>query len=263
MQETAGICEQAARAGGAVLRRLQGKIQAREKAPADLVTEADLTSQQTIRDLLLAKFPDHGFLGEEDSGEAPISSSEYTWIVDPLDGTTNYVHGLDNYCVSVALRHRDEIVVGTVYDPTRDECYSAIRGEGAFLNGQRLTTSDTVQLDKALVAASFPARVQPDSPEVRRFLEVLYRCRALRRLGSAALNLCYVAAGRLDAYWATTVKIWDVAAGTLLVHEAGGIVTALDSSPLDLDRPRFVASSNSSLHAELISVLGLVQETDQ
>ncbi len=190
-------------------------------------------------------------------------SSEFTWIVDPLDGTTNYVHGLDNYCVSVALRHRNEVVLGTVYDPSRDECYSAIKDQGAVLNGSRITTSDTARLEKALVAASFPARVQRDSAEVRRFLEVLYRCQALRRLGSAALNLCYVASGRLDAYWATTVKIWDVAAGTLIVREAGGVVTDLNGGPLNLDRPRFVSASNTTLHAELASVLELVQEADK
>lgn len=263
MQEIASVCEQAARAGGKVLRSMQGQVEAREKAPADLVTEADVMSQEAIRECLLARFPDHGFLGEEDSAAdlaaGPHEAREYTWIVDPLDGTTNYVHGLENYCVSVALRRGSEIIVGTVYDPVREECFVAVNGGGACLNGKRLHTSSVRELDQALVATSLPARVTPGSLEISRFLEVLYRCQALRRMGSAALNLCYVAAGRLDAYWATSVKTWDVAAGILLVSEAGGVITALDGGPIDVDRPLFASAANATLHAELVSALRLVQ----
>jgi myo-inositol-1(or 4)-monophosphatase len=219
-----------------------------------------LASQETIRSLLLSRFPDHGFVGEEITAGGSSAAdrgghSEYTWIVDPLDGTTNYVHGLDNYSVSVALRRGHEIVLGTVFDPVRDECYSAIRGEGAFLNGQRLASSGVRELENALVAASLPARVIRDSVEVKRLLEVLYRCQALRRLGSAALNMCYIAAGRLDGYWATSVKAWDIAAGMLLIREAGGVATALDGGPLDLERPTLVAAGNTILHAELVAAL--------
>lgn len=263
MSDYITICEQAARAGGQVLRDWQGRIQVREKGPKDLVTEADLASQAAIREIVLSAFPDHGFLGEEDASAAasvPADAADaaapaFEWVVDPLDGTTNYVHQLPNYSVSVALRQGDRLLVGAVYDPVMDECFTAVAGRGAFLNGKRIHTSTCRSLDHALVAASFSANVKAGSAEVTRFTEVLYRCQALRRLGSAALNLSYVAAGRLDAYWATSVNIWDIAAGMLLVSEAGGVVTALDGLPLNMRRPRFVASANVDLHAELRDVL--------
>lgn len=258
MQEFARVCEQAARAGGEVLRRMQGQITVREKAPADLVTEADLSSQQTIRRLLLDVFPNHGFLGEETLPERASDgpkSADFTWIVDPLDGTTNYVHGLDNFCVSVALQQGDQIVVGVVYDPIREECFVATQGKGAFCNGRRMHCSRVRALDQALVAASLPARVTPDSADVAQFLNVMYECQAIRRLGSAALNLCNVAAGRMDGYWATSIQKWDVAAGLLMVREAGGVITGIDGEPFEIDRPRLAAAGNATLHAQLIATL--------
>ncbi len=260
MQEYAKVCEQAAKAGGEVLRRMQGKIKAREKAPADLVTEADLISQETIRQLVLDAYPSHGFLGEEslpDSDESLAKDPEFVWIVDPLDGTTNYVHGLDYFCVSVALQHNAEIVVGTVYDPIREECFTAILHQGSYCNGRPIRCSDVQSLGDALVAASLPPRVEPNSDEVTRFLNVLYRCQALRRLGSAALNCCHVAAGRLDGYWATSVKKWDVAAGLLIIQEAGGTVLGIDGQPLQIDRPQFAATGHPALHSELIAALAI------
>ncbi len=258
MQEFARVCEQAARAGGEVLKRMQGQITVREKAPADLVTDADLSSQRTIRRLLLDVFPNHGFLGEETLPEGASDGSEsadFMWIVDPLDGTTNYVHGMDNFCVSVALRQQDQIVVGVIYDPSREECFVATQGNGAFCNGRRIHCSSISALDQALVAASLPARVAPGSAEVARFLNVMYECQAIRRLGSAALNLCHVAAGRMDGYWANSIQTWDVAAGFLMVREAGGVITRIDGEPFEIDRPRLAAAGNATLHAQLISTL--------
>lgn len=254
------VCQQAARAGGAVLLDWQDRFQAREKGPRDLVTEADLASQEAIREIVLGAFPDHDFLGEEDTPEQIAQSQtadrrEYRWIVDPLDGTTNYVHQLQTFAVSIALERDGKIVAGTIFDPVMDECYTAEAGKGAFLNGTRLQTSDCQSLDNALVAASFSANVSPGSEEVARFIEVLQHCQALRRLGSAALNLSYVAAGRLDAYWATSVKTWDVAAGILILCEAGGTVSGVDGSPFDLERPRFVGSANLQLHQQLLCAL--------
>jgi myo-inositol-1(or 4)-monophosphatase len=263
MNSWTGVAEQAAREAGKILLDMQGRIVAREKAPADLVTEADVAAQQRIAEILLEAFPDHGFIGEEDSlPPRRRKAAEYTWIVDPLDGTTNYVHGLDNFGVSIALRResamsaeRGSIVAGVVFDPIRDECFTAREHEGAFCNGARLRVSIVNRLDQALVAASLPARVEPDSAEVRRFLAVLYRCQALRRMGSAALNLCYVAAGKLDAYWATSVKTWDVAAGALLVTEAGGTVSSLDGTPFDDRDPKLVACSTPALQLEMLACL--------
>jgi len=259
MREFSEVCERAARAGGQVLLDWKGRIEVQQKGPKDLVTEADLDSQRVIRDILLNAFPDHAFLGEEDwaSGptETPESASGFRWIVDPLDGTTNYVHQLHGFSVSVALEHNGELLVAAVFDPISGECFTATRGGGAFLNGDRITVSDCKEMPEALIASSFSAHVNRKSQEVTRFVEVLLACQALRRLGSAALNLSYLSAGRLDAYWATSVKSWDVAAGVLLVREAGGVVSSLEGGPLDLHHPQFAAASTTDLHGELLRTL--------
>ncbi|HZZ74170.1 MAG TPA: inositol monophosphatase family protein [Pirellulales bacterium] len=258
MNDFLELCERAARAGGQVLLDWVGRFQVREKGPSDLVTEADLASQETIRELLLKARPDDAFVGEETAG--PVDrAAEYQWIVDPLDGTTNYVHQLPGYSTSVALVHRGEIVVGAVFDPVSRECYTAARGEGAWLNGNRLRTSAIESLSQALVAVSFGAKVAGDAPELQEFQRVVVRAQAIRRLGSAALNLSYLAAGRFDAYWAGETKAWDVAAGVLLVQEAGGCVTALDGSPFHITRPRFLACANQVLHAELLPLVRRAQ----
>lgn len=262
LEELRKVAEQAARAAGRLLRQMQNGVNVREKAPADLVTEADLAAQETVRSILLEATPQFDFLGEEDEhGEASdAGKAEFCWVVDPLDGTTNYVHGLDNYCVSIALRRESRAVLGVVFDPVRDELYWAIEGHGARLNGQILRTSSQRRMDQALLAASFATRVARDSPEIGRFVEALHHCQAVRRLGSAALNLCYVAAGSLDGYWATSVKPWDVAAGTLCVQEAGGTVTDLDGRPFCLRRPRLVAAASTELHADLLRLLAQVPD---
>jgi myo-inositol-1(or 4)-monophosphatase len=173
-----------------------------------------------------------------------------------LDGTTNYVHGVPGFVVSVALAEGNRVLVGVVYDPTHDDCYLAAAGEGAYLNRRRLQVSRVEKLSEALVATSFPPAIAREDPEIRRFVEVLVRCQATRRSGSSALNLCYVAAGRYDAYWTLSTSAWDVAAGVLLVQEAGGIVGDADGGPLDLDKPRLVATSTTALGKELRDVLG-------
>ena len=252
------VCEQAARAGGDVLLKWQQRIQAREKGPKDLVTQADIESQEVIQEILLNAFPDHGFVGEEDTHGAaaePPREGEYCWVVDPLDGTANYVHGLQSFAVSIALRCGADVVAGTVYDPIRDECYNAVRGQGAWLNGAAIAVSGCRVLQEALVAVSFPPSVPRGCKEITGFIEVLHRSRAVRRLGSAALNLSYLAAGRLDGYWASSVKIWDVAAGVLLVQEAGGVVSGLGGNAFDLDAPNLATAASSELHSELMSVL--------
>lgn len=269
MHEFATTCEEAAKAGGRILLSWRDRFVAKCKAPSDFVTEADLASQKAIREIVLGAFPTHEFLGEEDLGDADRGnrstsaaaevSDAYRWVVDPLDGTTNYVHGLQHYCVSVALERRGELLVGAVYDPIKDESFTAVAGQGAYVNGQALRTSQTESLRDALVAVSFSARVPRSSYEIKHFVEILHRSGATRRMGSAALNLCYIAAGRLDAYWATSVNTWDVAAGVLLVREAGGTVTGLDGGALDLDHPRLAASASPPLHGELLGALSDVE----
>jgi len=249
------VAVQAARSGGDVLRQWQGRFAAKEKAPRDLVTEADLASQQEIQRIVDSAFPEHGFLGEEDAGSTINSDSPFRWIVDPLDGTTNYVHGLPLFCVSVALERAGDVIAAAIYDPTRDECYRAELGQGAFLENQPLRVSDCRELGEAMGAASFSAHVPRESPEISRFFEMLSSCRALRRLGSAALNMCFVASGQLDFYFATSAKIWDIAAGCLIVREAGGTISQLDGSPLDLENPKFAATASPQLHRQVLDVL--------
>lgn len=249
-------CERAAQAAGETLLAWRTSVRAREKGPKDLVTEADLASQRLIRRMLLEAHPDHGFLGEEQDADGPPDQPcEYRWIVDPLDGTTNYVHGLPHYAVSIALAHQGQILVGTVYDPTARESFTAVRGQGAYLNGQRLRASGVTNLQQALVAVSFAASVDRNAAEVHQFLEVLPVCRAIRRLGCSSLNLAYLAAGRFDAYWAMSTKPWDIAAGVLLVQEAGGVVTGIGGKPLDVYQGHFAAAATPELHAELLALL--------
>lgn len=227
-----------------------GRFHVREKGRSDLVTEADLASQEVIRQKLLGAFPGHGFLAEENE-QIESRDNGYRWVVDPLDGTMNYVHGVPNYAVSIALEQGGIPLVGTVYDPVSGECYSAIRAHGAWLNGRRLAVSATTQLSEALVAVSFAAHVGRGDPEIAEFIEVMVEARGTRRMGSSALNLCYVAAGRFDGYWSKSTKIWDIAAGCLLVTEAGGIITAFDGGTLDINRPEFIAAATPQLHNQL------------
>ncbi|MEX2358821.1 MAG: inositol monophosphatase family protein [Pirellulaceae bacterium] len=250
------LCDQAARAAGEVLRRWEGKFKVREKGRADLVTEADLEAQNAIYDILMGPYPDFGFLGEEEghSTRSP-GDNPWHWIVDPLDGTTNYVHGLQNYCVSIALAEGDRIVAGVVYDPVFDRSYQAVTGGGAFMNGERLQASGAETLEQSLVAASFAPSVTRDSQEIDDFVNVMVRSQGIRRLGSAALNLAFVAAGQLDAYWAGDIKPWDIAAGVLLVEEAGGLVRNYGNVPIDWTRPQIVATATEPLQAEMQGIL--------
>ncbi len=248
--------EDLAREAGKVLLDLRGTVAITEKGPKDLVTEADLRVQELLQTGIQQSFPDHEFLGEEDTGTRPASKLDgYCWVVDPLDGTTNYAHQLPAFSVSIALVKDGTPVVAVVYDPSLDEIFTASEGGVARMNGDPISVSPCQSMRQALVAASLPAEVDRRSVEVTRFLEVLQQCQALRRLGSAALNLAYVAAGRLDAYWATSVKIWDVAAGFLLIECAGGVVTGHDGGPLDLKNPKFAAAATPELHQSLIQLL--------
>ena len=259
MREFLSVCERAARAGGQVLLDWQHRFTPREKGLRDLVTEADVASQQAIRDILLGRFPDHDFLGEEDASFPAATrtsgKSEYRWTVDPLDGTANYVHHMPAFAVTIALQKAGETVLGIVFDPIANEFFHAMKGEGTFLNGKSVQTSGCTSPEQAMVAVSFAANVPRGSIEIARFIEALHSCQSVRRLGSAALNLAYLAAGRLDSYWATSVKIWDVAAGLLMVQEAGGTVSRIDGGNLDLANPEFLASASQPLQGEMLQIL--------
>jgi myo-inositol-1(or 4)-monophosphatase len=258
------ICEKAVRLAGALLMDKLGKVTVREKGRSDLVTEADFAAQEIVRQTILEAFPSHFLVGEEDAAgtkQMPSGNgSPYRWIVDPLDGTTNYVHQVPHFAVSLALERDGELLVGAVFSPAEKECFTASAGEGAWLNGKRISTSGVTSLSGALCAVGFPAVVRPDSPDLLLFLKGLDHFQGFRRTGSAALNLCYVASGRYDAAWSYCTKVWDVAAGTLLIREAGGIVTSPDGGALDLDRGRFIAAGNPELYRhvkDLVAAAGL------
>jgi myo-inositol-1(or 4)-monophosphatase len=245
----------AARQAAAVLEEWRHRFQVREKGRADLVTEADLASQQAIRDFLAGRYPGHGFLGEEDTAHGrPGPDAPPTWIVDPLDGTTNYVHDCPFYCVSIGLQVAGELVVGVVYDPARQEMFAAAKGQGAWLNARRLGVSKTGRLEEALLATGFPPDLRGQERALDWWRHFSLRAQSLRRTGSTALNLAYVAAGRFDGYWAFDNHVWDVAGGFVLIHEAGGVVSAVDGGPLDPYGPASVAS-NGLLHAALLECL--------
>ncbi len=254
------VCEQAARMAGQVLLDWADRFEVREKGPSDLVTQADIEAQSVIRRYVSDRFPNHGFLGEEDSPTpteitSALDSGEFVWLVDPLDGTTNYAHQVPHYCVSVAVANQNQVAAGCIYSPRTDECFRAAVGEGAFLNEQRIQTSEVDRLEQSLVAISFPPRLTKESEEFDDLLRLFNNSHAVRRMGSAALNLCYVASGRFDAYWATKTKIWDVAAGLLIVREAGGTVSALDGREFRLDNPRPAATATPNLNRQLVQLL--------
>jgi myo-inositol-1(or 4)-monophosphatase len=249
-------CEAAARAGGQELLARRGKFKTRKKGVRDLVTDADLASQDAIRRIISAQYPDHAFLGEEQGiSEVAPDADQLTWIVDPLDGTTNYVHGYPNFAVSVAIARENDVFAGVIYDPLRDQCFAAAAGKGAWCNGVPLKTSDVTAVSEALVAVSLPADVHRDSADLMDFIEAAQVTQAVRRSGSAALNLAHVANGALDAFWATQIHAWDVAAGVLLIREAGGIVTGRGGQLFDIWNPHFLAAAGPQLHREMLEVL--------
>lgn len=248
------ICEDAARAGGRVLLEMLGRVTVREKAPADLVTEADLASQNVISRIILEVFPDHRVLGEEQTdANAGKNDAEYCWIVDPLDGTTNFVHGVPHFSVSLALRHQKTLLAGVVFNPIADEMYSATAGGGAFLNGQPIHVSNVSTMSNALAGIGFPPGSNRESADLRAFLRALPVFQAMRRTGSAALNLAYVAAGRFDASWSFSTRIWDMAAGILLVREAGGIVTSPEGGEILSETSHYLAAATPELHARILA----------
>lgn len=246
--------EQAARLAGKVLGSWSKKFTVSEKSPANLVTEADFAAQEAIFDHIHTRWPDHGFLGEEGLA-VDRTDSPFRWVIDPLDGTSNYVHGFPYYAVSIALEQDGEALIGVVFDPNRDEMFAVIRGHKALLNGQPIRPTEIGTLQQAMLVASLPVAVTPNDPAVARFLRVIPHAQTVQRTGSAALNLVYVAAGRIEAFWSSSLKPWDMAAGALIVREAGGRVSQMDGSEFAIEVPNVLASNGTSLHVELQQLL--------
>jgi len=251
------------RAGEIQMSRRASGFQVNKKGAIDLVTEVDLECERMCRTVLAERFPDHDILAEElSSGPTERATARHRWVFDPLDGTTNYAHGLPVFCSSLALEVDGEAQVGAIFDPTRKELFTAERGVGAFLNGAPIRASETSTLLDALLVTGFPYDVHQRLDRlVQLFGAFLGQARAVRRLGSAALDLCYVATGRFDGFWEQHLKPWDVSAGALIVTEAGGRITGMDGSRFDPAAAHLVAS-NGHIHDAMLGVIeGLEKRT--
>jgi myo-inositol-1(or 4)-monophosphatase len=250
-----------AKEAGARLREFLAQgVETEYKGDVDLVTVADRTVEKLIRTRLGEVFPEHGIYGEEGTRER--LEQELRWYVDPLDGTTNFAHGFPQFCVSMGLERRPKdlpegsdgtVVAGVIYNPMLDELFSAERGKGATLNGRTIRVSKTPELAESLVATGFPSRKRHDSPNIHFYHEFTLRSHGVRRAGSAALDLAYVACGRLEAFWEFNLNPWDTAAGVLLVEEAGGRITDFSGGPFRIDS-REVLASNGMIHQELVGM---------
>jgi len=245
-------------AGGLLLQYFQQKLKIEYKGDADLITAADRASEALIRERISKQFPSHDVLGEEQGLDD--QGSEYRWYVDPLDGTTNFAHGYPVWCVSLALERRAQErgsgksasrIAAVVYDPVREELFSAGQGRGAQLNGQPIRVSKVAQLKESLVATGFPSHKRHQNPNIYFYHQITLRTHGVRRAGSAALDLCYVACGRFDGFWEFNLNPWDTAAGVLIVEEAGGKVNRFDGSPFEIDS-RETLASNGLVHDALV-----------
>jgi myo-inositol-1(or 4)-monophosphatase len=241
-------------AGRLLAERFGRKIEISNKSEIDLVTESDLASERLIIDRIKTHYPRHTILAEESGISEPQDHNGWLWIIDPLDGTTNYAHGYPCFCVSIALAHRGRTEVGVVYDPIRDEMFAAERGRGASLNERRISVSRTLSLHSALVCTGFPYDVRQRNDFARHFANFIMTAQGVRRDGAAALDLAYVAAGRFDGFWEEGLKPWDVAAGALIIEEAGGRVSNYEGGPVNIYAPPIMAS-NGLVHEQMMSVL--------
>ncbi|MFZ9136645.1 MAG: inositol monophosphatase family protein [Hylemonella sp.] len=253
------VAVKAARAAGAIINRAAldvESVRVSQKQVNDFVTEVDQASEDTIIETLLTAYPGHGIWAEESGREHGAKDSEFVWIIDPLDGTTNFIHGFPVYCISIALSVRGKIEQAVIYDPTRNDLFTATRGRGAYLNDRRIRVSKRTDLKQCLVSTGFPFRKGDDfSKYLAMMSEVMQRTAGLRRPGAAALDLAYVAAGYADGFFETGLSPWDVAAGSLLVTEAGGLVGNLTGEADFLEQKECLAG-NPRIYGQLVGLLG-------
>lgn len=253
------VAIKAARAAGAIINRAAldvESVRVAQKQVNDFVTEVDQAAERTIIETLLGAYPDHGIMGEESGNEFGNRNSDFVWIIDPLDGTTNFIHGFPVYAVSIALAVKGKIEHAVVYDPTRNDLFTATRGRGAFLNERRIRVSKRTQLKDCLVSTGFPFRPGDNfRAYMRMFSEITQRTAGVRRPGAAALDLAYVAAGFTDGFFETGLSIWDVAAGSLLITEAGGLVGNFTGEADFLEQGECLAG-NPRAYGQLVGILG-------
>ena len=252
------IAIKAARAAGSIINRAALDLEVLRvgtKGPNDYVSEVDQAAENAIINILLEAYPGHGILAEESGRERGAKDSEFTWIIDPLDGTTNFLHGFPVYAVSIALAHRGVVHQAVVYDPTRNDMFFASRGRGAFLNDRRLRVSKRTRISDSLIGTGFPFRKGDNFKRyVKMFEEVMQSCAGLRRPGAAALDLCYVAAGYYDGFFETGLNPWDMAAGSLLITEAGGLIGNFTGES-DFLYHREVVAGNPKIYGQLVQIL--------
>jgi myo-inositol-1(or 4)-monophosphatase len=231
-------------------------LQVSRKGPADFVSTADLKAERVLREELRRARPDYGLLMEESGARPGADGVERRWIVDPLDGTTNFLHGLAHFAISIALEEAGELLAAVVYDPIKNDLFTAEKGTGAYLNDRRMRVSSRSRLDNALIATGIPFKGRDGHAEFQAELSaVMAETAGVRRWGTASLDLAYVAAGRYDGFWERGLQSWDIAAGVLLVREAGGYVSSINGKALNLDGGD-ILTSNDSLHAQLVKLLG-------
>ena len=247
--------ETAREAGNLLLEKFGRIASVTKKGDINLVTEADLASEELIVERIRSYYPKHSVLAEEGGDVIKIGGdSSWKWIIDPLDGTTNYAHGYPCFSVTIALEHEGEIVIGVTFDPTRNEMFAAEKGRGATLNGKPIRISSTEKLSEALVVTGFPYDFKQRENFARHLMEFMLSSRGVRRDGSAAIDLAYVACGRFDGFWEEGLNPWDVAAGKLLIEEAGGVITYYDGSKFSIYKPPMCAS-NGAIHDQMLEVL--------
>ena len=252
------IAVKAARAAGAIINRAAldvDLLKVNTKNPNDFVTEVDLAAERVIIDTLLEAYPGHGILAEESGRSHGARDSDYVWIIDPLDGTTNFIHGLPTYAVSIALSYRNQVQQAVVYDPARNDLFFASKGRGAFLNDRRLRVSKRIRMSESLIGTGFPFRKGDNFKRyLKIFEEVMQACAGVRRPGAAALDLCYVAAGWYDGFFETGLGPWDIAAGSLMVSEAGGLIGNF-TGEADYLFQREVVAGNPKIFGQLVQML--------
>ena len=255
-KEIAHTAEQAARQGAAVLMKKLGRLsEINKKGAIDLVTDADTASEKAVIETIRKAFPDHAILAEE-SGLSR-GASPYRWIIDPLDGTTNFTHGLGLFAVSIACARAGDILCGIVFNPVTAELFSAVKGTGAELNGRPIRVTDTVDIADSLLATGFPYNISEImDPVMARMARCLAASQGVRRLGSAALDLCYLACGRFDGFWEQNLKPWDTAAGLLIAREAGARVTDFTNRDYHIDSPELLAT-NGKIHHQMLELISL------
>jgi len=246
------IAEIAREAGALLMGHFRRRIGFEYKGDVDLVTQADRESEKLITQRIRARWPKHDLVGEE--GARVETGSAYRWYIDPLDGTTNFAHGLPVFCISLALEHKGERIAGVIYDPTRDETFSAEKGSGTHLNGERVSVSKVANLAECLSGTGFPSHKRHQNPNIYFYHQITLKTHGVRRAGAAALDLASVASGRLDAFWEFNLNPWDTAAGVLLVEEAGGKVTDMHGAEWQLDS-RETLATNGLLHEDFVSLM--------